>query len=137
MPRAGELRTRTERLHTFADRGEVEETLHRMAACETPLVRELPRRRGQQQRPHPCLLGGHRVPELDQQAGRRAVGTRRRNVQRLADAGEMHQGSATIFPSITPAATTSIITGCYPAESSPRQRGQKKKWPKLTSNHFL
>ena len=38
------------------------------------------------------------------------------NLKRLADAGEMHQQSATIFPSITPAATTSIITGCYPAE---------------------
>jgi hypothetical protein len=44
----GELRTRTERLHTFADRREVEETLHRMATSATPLVRELPRRRGQQ-----------------------------------------------------------------------------------------
>ena len=38
------------------------------------------------------------------------------NLKRLADAGEMHQESATIFPSITPAATTTIITGCYPAE---------------------
>jgi hypothetical protein len=38
------------------------------------------------------------------------------NLKRLADAGEMHQASTTIFPSITPAATTSIITGCYPAE---------------------
>lgn len=38
------------------------------------------------------------------------------NLKRLADAGEMHQSSASIFPSITPAATSSIITGCYPAE---------------------
>jgi hypothetical protein len=38
------------------------------------------------------------------------------NMKRLADAGEMHQASATIFPSITPAATSSIITGTYPAE---------------------
>ena len=38
------------------------------------------------------------------------------NLKRLADAGEMHQASASIFPSITPAATSSIITGCYPAE---------------------
>jgi hypothetical protein len=38
------------------------------------------------------------------------------NLKRLADAGEMHQESTTIFPSITPAATTSIVTGCYPAE---------------------
>jgi hypothetical protein len=39
-----------------------------------------------------------------------------RYLKQLADAGEMHQESTTIFPSITPAATTSIITGCYPAE---------------------
>jgi hypothetical protein len=38
------------------------------------------------------------------------------NLKRLADAGEMHQESTTIFPSITPAATSSIVTGCYPAE---------------------
>jgi hypothetical protein len=37
-------------------------------------------------------------------------------MQRLADAGAMHEASVSIFPSITPAATTSIITGCYPAE---------------------
>jgi hypothetical protein len=37
-------------------------------------------------------------------------------MQRLADAGTMHESSVTIFPSITPAATTSIVTGCYPAE---------------------
>lgn len=39
---------------------------------------------------------------------------RLRTLQRLAEAGTMHQGSVTIFPSITPAATTSIITGHYP-----------------------
>ncbi|MGE0444797.1 MAG: alkaline phosphatase family protein [Vicinamibacterales bacterium] len=38
------------------------------------------------------------------------------NLKRLADAGDMHQASTTIFPSITPAATTSIITGVYPAQ---------------------
>ena len=32
------------------------------------------------------------------------------NLKRLADAGQMHQASTTIFPSITPAATASIIT---------------------------
>jgi hypothetical protein len=37
-------------------------------------------------------------------------------MQRLAEAGAMHEASASIFPSITPAATTSIITGCFPAE---------------------
>lgn len=37
-------------------------------------------------------------------------------MQALAEAGAMHEQSVTIFPSITPAATTSIITGAYPAE---------------------
>jgi hypothetical protein len=41
---------------------------------------------------------------------------RLRNLKRIADAGSMHRGSVTIFPSITPAATTSIVTGAYPAE---------------------
>jgi predicted AlkP superfamily pyrophosphatase or phosphodiesterase len=38
------------------------------------------------------------------------------NLKRVADAGVLHAGAVTIFPSITPAATTSIVTGCYPAE---------------------
>jgi hypothetical protein len=37
-------------------------------------------------------------------------------MQRLVQAGAMHQQSVSIFPSITPAATSTIITGCYPAE---------------------
>jgi hypothetical protein len=35
-------------------------------------------------------------------------------LQQLAEAGSMHEASASIFPSITPAATTTIITGEYP-----------------------
>ena len=38
------------------------------------------------------------------------------NLKRLAEAGSMHERSVTIFPSITPAATSSIVTGTYPAE---------------------
>jgi uncharacterized protein YceH (UPF0502 family) len=53
----GELRTRTERLHTFTDRGEVEEALGRMAARAEPLVRELDRRPGQKDRRWVHLLG--------------------------------------------------------------------------------
>jgi SAM-dependent methyltransferase len=53
----GQLRTRTERLHPFADRGEVEACLRRMAARPTPLARELPRRRGQQDARWVHLLG--------------------------------------------------------------------------------
>jgi hypothetical protein len=37
-------------------------------------------------------------------------------MRRLAEAGDMHTQSVTIFPSITPAATASIITGAYPCE---------------------
>jgi uncharacterized protein YceH (UPF0502 family) len=53
----GELRTRTERLHTFADRAEVEECLRRMAGRPQPLVRELERRPGQHDRRWVHLLG--------------------------------------------------------------------------------
>jgi uncharacterized protein YceH (UPF0502 family) len=53
----GELRTRTERLHGFADRGQVEECLRRMAARPAPLVRELARRPGQQDHRWVHLLG--------------------------------------------------------------------------------
>jgi hypothetical protein len=38
------------------------------------------------------------------------------NLQRIASWGSLHHGSITIFPSITPAATSSIVTGTYPAE---------------------
>jgi hypothetical protein len=37
-------------------------------------------------------------------------------MRRLAEAGAMHTQSVTMFPSITPAATSTIITGAYPAE---------------------
>jgi hypothetical protein len=36
--------------------------------------------------------------------------------QRLVEYGTMHESSVSIFPSITPAATSSIATGAYPAE---------------------
>ncbi len=53
----GELRPRTERLHAFADREQVETWLHRMAQRPQPLVRELERRPGQQDRRWVHLLG--------------------------------------------------------------------------------
>ena len=53
----GELRTRTERLHAFADREEVEACLRRMAGRPQPLVQELERRPGQQDRRWVHLLG--------------------------------------------------------------------------------
>jgi uncharacterized protein YceH (UPF0502 family) len=53
----GELRTRTERLHPFADRGAVEGCLARMAERPQPLVRELERGPGQHERRWVHLLG--------------------------------------------------------------------------------
>jgi hypothetical protein len=38
-------------------------------------------------------------------------------MQQLVEAGTLHDSSTTIFPSITPAATASIIAGGYPAET--------------------
>ncbi|TCC33804.1 DUF480 domain-containing protein [Kribbella sindirgiensis] len=59
----GELRTRTERLHKFEDRSDVEACLRRMAARPEPLVRELERRVGQHDRRWIHLLGP--VPEAE------------------------------------------------------------------------
>jgi uncharacterized protein len=53
----GELRTRTDRLYTFADRGEVEAQLVAMAQRPEPLVRELPRGRGDRDARWVHLLG--------------------------------------------------------------------------------
>src|SRR3954447_450493 len=53
----GELRTRTERLHSFADRDQVEACLRRMAERPQPLVRELERRPGHKDRRWMHLLG--------------------------------------------------------------------------------
>ena len=60
---AGALKTRTERLHHFADRIDVEACLARMAGSETPMVRELPRHPGQHDTRWVHLLGPVEVPE--------------------------------------------------------------------------
>jgi hypothetical protein len=67
----GELRTRTERLHAFADRGEVEACLRRMAGRPQPLVHELERQPGQHDRRWVHLLGP--VPEQGTTAAPPAV----------------------------------------------------------------
>jgi len=53
----GELRTRTERLHPFADRTEVEACLDRMTKRDNPLVQQVQRRPGQQDPRWVHLLG--------------------------------------------------------------------------------
>ena len=59
----GELKTRTERLHGFTDRGAVEVALGDLAARPEPLVRELPRLPGQHDTRWVHLLGEVRVAE--------------------------------------------------------------------------
>ena len=54
---AGELRTRSERLHPFAALEEAEEALRRLAAEDEPLVMELPRRPGQKEARWIHLIG--------------------------------------------------------------------------------
>lgn len=53
----GALRNRTERLHVFADRAEVEVVLAEMVAADPPLVRRLERQPGQQDHRWVHLLG--------------------------------------------------------------------------------
>lgn len=67
----GELRSRTERLHRFDDRADVEACLQRMAARPEPLVRELERRAGQHDRRWIHLLGP--VPETEAAAAVESV----------------------------------------------------------------
>jgi uncharacterized protein YceH (UPF0502 family)/2-polyprenyl-3-methyl-5-hydroxy-6-metoxy-1,4-benzoquinol methylase len=64
---AGELRTRAERLHPFADREAVESVLQPMAATDPPLVRELDRQPGQHDRRWVHLLGVDQ-PEVTESA---------------------------------------------------------------------
>ena len=61
---AGALKTRTERLHRFADRGDVEACLARMAKSDPAMVRELPRQSGQQDNRWVHLLGPVESPEV-------------------------------------------------------------------------
>ena len=55
---AGELRTRTERLHPFATQDEVDETLRRLGGRNEALVARLERRPGQKESRWAHLLGG-------------------------------------------------------------------------------
>lgn len=83
----GELRTRTDRLHPFADRGVVEDCLRRMAQRPEPLVRELERRPGQQDRRWVHLLGpvaDQSVPVAEPAVDRDAV---------LADGAELRDAA--------------------------------------------
>jgi uncharacterized protein YceH (UPF0502 family) len=80
----GELKTRTERLHGFADRDEVEVVLADLAARPEPLVRELPRQRGQHDNRWVHLLGD--VPVTDGDVAEAAPAVDRESV--LAAGGD-------------------------------------------------
>ena len=60
---AGELRGRSDRLHTFDSVSEAEELLRDMAAHSEPLVRQLARRPGQKEERWAHLAGGAVVEE--------------------------------------------------------------------------
>lgn len=60
----GELRNRSERLHSFATIGELEDTLLSLAAPSEPLVRELPRAPGQKEARWIHLLGGEAAEDV-------------------------------------------------------------------------
>ncbi|MDO5682352.1 MAG: DUF480 domain-containing protein [Propionibacteriaceae bacterium] len=59
----GELKTRTERLHPFGDRGAVEDCLHQLAGRSVPLVRQLDRKVGQHDHRWVHLLGSSESEE--------------------------------------------------------------------------
>lgn len=80
---AGELKTRTERLHRFADKADVEAVLHRLATHEPPYVRELERQPGQQDPRWIHLLGPVALPVPGPVAGTAAPGSSTESV--LAD----------------------------------------------------
>jgi uncharacterized protein YceH (UPF0502 family)/2-polyprenyl-3-methyl-5-hydroxy-6-metoxy-1,4-benzoquinol methylase len=79
----GELRTRTDRLHAFADRSDVEVVLADLAARPEPLVRELPRQGGQHDNRWVHLLGD--VPVAHSAVAGPASGVDRESV--LAEGG--------------------------------------------------
>jgi uncharacterized protein YceH (UPF0502 family) len=86
---AGELRGRSDRLHTFDSVAEVEQLLRDMAAQSEPLVKQLPRRPGQKEERWAHLAGGAIVepaPSIGEESAPRAAGEPlSARVQRLED----------------------------------------------------
>ena len=83
---AGEMRGRSDRLHTFDSVAEVEQLLRDMAAQSEPLVRQLPRRPGQKEERWTHLAGGAVVEVVEETAPRAAAGEPlSARVQRLED----------------------------------------------------
>lgn len=76
---AGELRSRSERLHRFAQLREAEEALRRLTAAGRELVAELPRRPGQKENRWAQRLGGALAEMVEPAEG--AEGARRTGTQ--------------------------------------------------------
>ena len=83
---AGELRTRTERLHPFTSQDDVDETLRRLAGRNEALVARLERRPGQKESRWAHLLGGDLAEVLagDDEDEAPADGSRPARVDRVA-----------------------------------------------------
>jgi uncharacterized protein len=86
----GELRSRSGRLHAFADLAEAEGALERLAASDRELARELARRPGQKESRWTHLLAGDLAVELEvtvapEPAARSATDPTRRVEGRLAE----------------------------------------------------
>jgi uncharacterized protein YceH (UPF0502 family) len=77
----GELKTRTERMHPFADLGDVEATLDRLAGRDEPLAVRLPRQPGQKDARYAHLVAGE--PDLSE-AVAPATSTGRSLAERVA-----------------------------------------------------
>jgi uncharacterized protein len=80
---AGELRGRSDRLHTFDSVAEVEQLLRDMAAQSEPLVRDLPRRPGQKEERWIHTAGG--VVVVEESAPSAAAEPLSARVQRLEE----------------------------------------------------
>lgn len=84
----GELRTRTERLHAFADRADTERQLAAMAARTPALVAELPRQPGQKDQRWVHLLG----PVAHDQAHQATTAPGEPAIDVLADGPDVRDG---------------------------------------------
>lgn len=107
----GELRSRTERLHPFADQEEVDDALRRLARRTEPLVVRLERQAGQKESRWAQLVGGSLPPgEVATAAG-------------APDDGDTWTGPAPTGPAPTgtaptgPAPTGAAPTGPFPTDT--------------------
>jgi uncharacterized protein YceH (UPF0502 family) len=86
----GELRSRTERIHSFAGMDEVESTLEQLARREPPLARVLPREPGAREVRYVHLLS----PVTGTQAGTRSESSARPEPSHAGDSGETEESAS-------------------------------------------